>query len=140
MKSGRTFSRGGELTTSRETVCHETLEEDGFEVGASEVHSGRVPSGTRTDDDLGTVNMSGCMFSSTGSHMPRRRRTTLECNFVLLGTVRFVSGAMKLKRRDRGGSCSKESTDAETAGNKDARRAFVRIRVRENRMTEAERS
>ena len=64
-----TFSCRGELATSRKTVCHETFEEDGVEVGASEVDSSRVPSGTRTDDDLSmAIDISGQIFTSMSSH------------------------------------------------------------------------
>lgn len=52
MGRGRTFSGGGELTTSREAICHETLEEDGVEVSASKIDSSSVPGGTRADNDL----------------------------------------------------------------------------------------
>ena len=45
---------------------------------------------------------------------------------------------MTFALRNREGSCLRESKDAEAAGNKDALRAFVRVRVRENRMAEAE--
>lgn len=44
---------------------------------------------------------------------------------------------MRLKFRDRDGSCLRESKDAEAAGSTDIRRAFVSVRVREN-MTEVE--
>lgn len=64
-----------------------------------------------------------------------RRRTTLECIFLLLGTVPFVRGAMVLTVRDREGSCLRASTNADADGIIVALRAFVSVRVRENRMT-----
>lgn len=55
VKRGRTFSCRGKLTTSCKTICHETLEEDRVEIGASKVDSGCVPSRTRTNNDLNMV-------------------------------------------------------------------------------------
>lgn len=55
VKRRRTFSRRGKLAASCEPVCHETLEQDGGEVGTSEVDSGCMPSRPRTNNDLDMI-------------------------------------------------------------------------------------
>ena len=55
MDEGRgvhTIGGCGQLTTGGEAVGHETLEEDGLEVGPSQVDGGGVSCGSRADDDL----------------------------------------------------------------------------------------
>ncbi len=54
------LGRGGELTASGDTVGHETLIENGLQLGAGQVHGGGVGSRPRADDDNLVVHASGC--------------------------------------------------------------------------------
>ena len=49
----RTICGCGQLTTGGKAVGHETLEEDGFEIGPGQIDRGGVSCWSRADDDLG---------------------------------------------------------------------------------------
>jgi len=51
----RTVGSCCQLAPGCETVCHETLEKDGLEVGPSQVDGRSVSCRSRADDDLGEV-------------------------------------------------------------------------------------
>lgn len=85
--STRTISGRGQLTTGGKPIGHETLEEDGAEVGSGQVDGSGVACRPRADDDLGRAGIDR-REGPNGDKL-----TTLECPVVLLSFLP-VTGAM----------------------------------------------
>ena len=77
-----TISRGRELTTGREAVRHETLEEDRVEVGTGKVNGSSMTSRSRANDDLHVEPSKDGFRRSQWLLL-----TTFECILLLRGTI-----------------------------------------------------
>lgn len=82
-----TVCGGGELTTGSETVRHETLEEDGVEVGTTEIDGSGVSCRTRADDDL-HESLCECLWL----HMVQGITNHFRVHLLALGISFFYNG------------------------------------------------
>lgn len=83
-----------QLTTGSNTVCHETLIENGLQLSASQVNGGRVGSGPRADNDDLAMHPSGCDLGNLGG----------------LFRVLLETGGSKCSKRKARCACAEDSS------------------------------